>query len=347
MTYTAAKHNNPDYPEWTPSRFDGNPVDLKGPTQLSVFRLDAAQSVWFARELEFVDTFDYREINPATKSKLYIPTQTGIPIWAQNYIYHMTRHHGEAQFIGANTTTIPRVDVSREEKSRVIKMMAAGHGWDIREVKQSAQTGVKLDIMKAASTQLAIEQLTDRTLANGSVAHGLEGLLNLSDVVIVPPGAKIGGGFLWSNATSQEIVDDIHNMSSAVVTGLADAGAPEFHELTLLLPVSLYSLIAQKTKSEHTDTTILKWVLGNNPFIKAIEPWNRCSGAGAGGTSDRAVIYPRFPAAVAGILPMKATSLPVISQGLEFITNVVASCGGVVVRYPLAVKYMDELSVTL
>lgn len=349
MSYISASHGNSDYREWHPSRMDGNPVNLNGPINLGPspeFRLDSTQSVFFRRELEYVDKFDYQEINPPTKGKIYIPTQPGVPMYAQSYVWHMSRKHGKADLIGTNTTNIPRVDVQREEKSQVIKRIAAGHGWDIFEVKQAAQSGVKLDIMKAASTQLAIEQRIDRILATGSVEHGLEGLLNLSGVQLVVAGNKTGGGKKWENATSEEIVDDIHNMALAVVNSLSNADAPEFHQLTLLLTPGLYGLIAGKAKNEHTDTTILMWVLKNNPYIVAIEPWNRCNKAGAGGTSDRAVIYPRFPAAVAALLPMPATSMPIISQGLEFITNVVASCGGVITRYPLAIKYMDELSVT-
>ena len=156
------------------------------------------------------------------------------------------------------------------------------------------------------------------------------------------PGDKTGGGKLWTAATADELSADLFAMATAVIEGLQQAGSPVFTNLTILLPVAQHALISQKRMGPNTAKTVLRFVIENSPYITAIEPWRHCKGAGAGST-DRAVIYPRNPLVVAGIVPMETQPMSPVQKGIEFIVNMLASCGGVVVRYPLSIKYMDGI----
>jgi len=131
-------------------------------------------------------------------------------------------------------------------------------------------------------------------------------------------------------------------MATTIVEGLQQAGSPVFTDLTVLLPVTQHALISQKRMGDASDKTILRFVIENSPYINAIEPWRHCKGAGAGDT-DRAVCYPRNPLVVGGIIPMETQSMPPVQRNLEFVVNMVASCGGVVVRYPVSMRYMDGI----
>lgn len=303
-------------------------------------RLDQSESVWFARQLEFIDSQEYMTLEPTNLSRTYIPTQPNVPDWAVTYTFRMFEQFAEAKVIGNAATDLPRADVDGAEKSRVIKLLGAAYGWDFREIKASAATGVSLDVMKASAARFSVDQLIDVILALGLPKHNLEGLLTLTGPNIVTPTTKSGGGTLWANGTSDEIAADLFKMATAIANALNQAGAPTFTDLTCLIPVEQYSLIAQKRMGDGSDTTVLQFVIQNSPFINAIEPWRHCKTAGVGSTA-RAVMYPRNPLVVAGLVPMEVQSMAPMQRNLEFIVNVVASCGGVVVRYPVAMAYMD------
>lgn len=306
------------------------------------FRLDAAESIFFKRELEFIDQIDYETLEAENLSRLYIPTQPNVPDWAIEYTFRMFKKFGKARIIGNAADDLPRSDVDGAESTKNIKLIGSAYGWDFREIRASAKTGRRLDSMKAMAARFAIEQMIDDILANGLASHNLDGLLNLSSVSTVTPTTKTAGGTSWDNATADEMAADLFLGATTIVNGLNQSGSPMFKNLTVLLPVDKHAKIAQTRMGDGSNTTVLKFVLENSPWIKAIEPWHHCSGAGAGGT-DRAVFYPRNPMVVAGIVPMEAQSMPPLQNNLEFVVNMVASCGGVVVRYPVAMRYMDGI----
>lgn len=305
-------------------------------------RLDAAESVWFKRQLEFVDQQTYELIYPENKSRQFIPSQPGIPDWAKSYTWRLFEKFGRAKIVTNMADDIPRADVAASEESKIIKPCAAAYGWDIFEIKASAKTGVNLDGLKAAAARFAIETEIDEILAVGNTAHNLQGLLTLTGTTsyTVPLG---GTGFkLWSTKTPDEIVADVNGIIAAVRTAMKGAGGPMFQKFTVIIPETQYMLIAAKRMGDGSDKTILRFLLENNPWIGSIEAWYRCTGAGSGAT-DRMVVYPKTPLVLAGIVPMEFTTLPPEQRNLEYIVNAIATTGGVVVRYPVAVAYGDGI----
>lgn len=306
-------------------------------------RLDAAESVWFKRQLEFIDKTMYETVWPENKARSLIPTAGGIPDWAKVYTWRMFDRFGKAKIAANMADDIPRADRSGQEQSKMIKPVTAAYGWDIFEIKAAAATGVPLDAMKAVAARYAVETQIDEILAIGSAAHGLEGLLTQSTFNNVTPTTKTGGGTVWTIAAKpDEIAQDLFNLCTQTINAMKGAGGPVFQKFTILLPITQYGMIAQRRMSEFSDITILNYVLKNSPFVEAIEPWYRLAGAGSG-PSDRAVAYPRNPMVVTGIVPMEFTTQPPDQRNLEFVINCLSTTGGVVVRYPVALAYCDGI----
>ena len=126
------------------------------------------------------------------------------------------------------------------------------------------------------------------------------------------------------------------------VSAQKQAGGPAFSSFTLLLPVEQYAQIAQQRLGDGSNVTVLQFMLASNPFLADVQPWFRCEGAGAGAT-DRMVLYPKTSQVVAGLVPMEFTPMPVEQRGINYIVNCLASCGGVICRYPFAMIYADGL----
>ncbi len=303
-------------------------------------RLDASETVWFKRQLEAVDRQQYDVVFPENKARELIPTQQGIPDWARVYTWRMFTKVGRAKIIGNKADDIPRSDATGAEDSKVIKPVASSYGYDIFEIKAAAATGTPLDAMRAASTRHSIETEVDEILAIGNTEHNLEGLLSLSGTQTSPAATKTGGGTNWVNGTPKEIQADIRAAINKIIDANKGAGGPQFRRFVIVVPEAQYGHIAQEQFSAASDTTILRWLLDNNPFIEDIIPWHRCSGAG-GGATDRMIVYPRNPLVVAGIVPMEVAFQEAEKRGLEYIIDGISTCGGVVCRYPFVICYCD------
>lgn len=310
-------------------------------------RLDAAESIWFKRELEAIDQRLYETIYPEHKARTLIPTQDGVAEHERVYTYRLFDKVGKARVIGNSADDLPSVSMSGTETSVNIKQLGASYGWDIFEIKAAAATGRPLDRMLADAARFAVDALLDEMLAlgteDGAAVHGLTGLLNHASVdATYALSTKSGGGTTWANGTPDEIASDVTGLMSFVKGRLKDAGGADFSRFTILVPIEQYNLIAQRRMGDGSDTTILRWLLANSPFLESIESWHRCDGAGAGAT-DRMVCYPRSPLVVTGLVPMEFTSLPPQERNLRFVINCVASCGGAIVRYPIAMAYADGI----
>jgi len=306
-------------------------------------RLDAAEHVWFNRQLEAVDAQQYDVIFPPNKARSLIPTQNGIPAWANVYVWREFEKLGTAKIISNTADDLPAAGVKGTENSKVIKQLGASYHYDVREIKQAHATGMPLDVHRAAAARHAIETLTDEVLALGSAANGLDGLLTLSNTTSYTLADKAAGGKTWAVATPDEIVKDIADGIKAIKIAMKNAGEQPFEMFDVVLPIGPYMDMAQKRMGDGSDTTVLKYVLKNLPNVNSITDWFRCDNAGAGGSIDRMVIYPKNPVVLAGIVPEEYTPQEPEKRGLRYNIAATASCGGVVCRYPVAICYGDGL----
>jgi hypothetical protein len=305
-------------------------------------RLDASESVWFARELESIDTQVYQMLFPDNKARQLIPTQPNVPDWVKTYTWRMFEMFGTAKIAASMADDIPRADVTGRESSKIIKAIPMAYGYDVLEIRAAMRTGTNLDSMRATACRFSVETGIDKVLALGDSDHNLDGLLTLSNTTSYTLADKAAGGKTWANATSDEIAKDIFGAVTAIKNAMKNAGGPSFSSFTVVLPVAQHADISQRRMGDGSDKTILRFVLDNSPFITSIEAWHHCDGAGANGT-DRMVVYPRTPLVLAGLVPMEYNAMPPVQQGLEYKVTALATTGGVVVRYPVAVAYGDGL----
>lgn len=311
--------------------------------------LDSASSVFFARQLESIDKKNYEALFAGLLGRRYIPLVEDVAEWANVYTYKMYEMVGSAKIIADGATDLPRAGVKATETSQNIKQIGTSYGWTVREIKQAAATGVPLDAMTVQAARTAVAREVDNMLAVGNSAHNITGLLNTSGVSSTTPSTKTGtgAGTAWIRAvpvTPDEIVADINLLVAETREALKQAGdeVPMFARFTVLLPTEQYGYIATTPRSANSDMTILQYVLRNNPWLESIEEWWQCDARGSGG-SDRACCFPRDPMCLGAVIPQEFTPLPPQEQGLTILIPATASCGGVVIRYKMAVRYMDNI----
>lgn len=300
--------------------------------------LDAAENVFFERQLEQVRAQTYDVKYAQLKARMLIPVDNSVDPGAETVKYEQFDMVGQAKIINSYADDLPRADVKAKEFRQPIKGIGSAYGFSVQEIRAAKFAGKPLEQRKANAARRAVEQKIDAIGATGDSDNGLLGLFNQPNALVytVPNG---GSGFAtFAKKTPDEILADLNGVTNLIVTTTKEIEVPD----TLILPVDQYSHIASTPRSANSDTTILDYFLKNNPYIQAVEPWAKLSGAGSGGT-DRMVAYRRDPDALMLVIPQEFEQFPPQPEGLEFEIPCHARCGGVQVYYPLSICYGDGI----
>lgn len=304
--------------------------------------LDSTQVAFLQRELEELDKQAYEALVPGNLARKYIPDQPGMAEWQESYRYKMYTKRGKLKVGAKNLDRLQRASLTMVSTIRRIEQFPLSYAWTVREIQQAAATGVPLDSLTVMAARTTAARKVDDFLALGN-GSDIDGLLSNSsgDVNIETPNAKTGGApWVTAGNLPDEVLSDINKLTEQLTTGLKQTDTPGFDKFVMLVPTKQYAYIASTPRSTYSDTTILKFAIQNNPWIESIEPWWQCNGAGVGPT-DRIVIYPRTPLAVAGLVPQEFRPLSPQERDLEIVVPVSVSCGGTILRYPVAMRYMD------
>lgn len=300
--------------------------------------LDAADILWFASELEHLDPRVYMVRHPDLQGRSLIPSQE-LATWTHEYTYRMFEVFGKAKWISNMSGNLPQIGADGTETTKVVKPLGDAYAWNWFELLAIQATGRRLDEMKARGARFAVDTLIDETLAYGETTLGLEGLYTLANIGSYTLATKAASGVHWGtlanrNATGDEVAEDLRGMASARVTATKHA----WSVFDIVLPSDMFEY-ASSVRIGDNLTTALDWAL-KSPHIRRIVPWDRGTASLSNNvlTYDTIMCYPFDPMVLASLIPLEFTQLPVQTQGLMFSVPCVASCGGVVSRYPVAIS---------
>lgn len=297
-------------------------------------RLDAAESVFFARELEHVKAATYDIKYPSLLSRLYIPVSNEVPSGATTVTYQQFDRVGRSKIIKPGATDLPRVDVKGLEFTRPVRWGGNSYGYNLIEIRQAMMAGRPLDTRKAEAARRAHEELVDEVAALGAPDHGIPfGFVNNNTGVAID--AATGA---WSGLTADQIIADVSAIWQNMVTDTKGIERAD----TLLLPDAQHALIATLPRSTTSDTTVLQFILRSFPGLTAIEPWYRLDSAGVGSV-DRAILYRRDPMHLTQDIPNEFEQLPVFQRGSNFEVECLIATAGTTFYYPRSVRYMDGI----
>lgn len=321
-------------------------------------RLDAADSFFLSQQLQSIDPTKYYNLFAGKIGRRFIPAIENISPVDTVYKYAMTSFVGRAKKGAPHAKDHRSVQVVKTEVVQPIKDILVEYGWTVQEIRASRQKNLDLDGDTLMAAMGAVEDQIDRMLAFGDPSNALmTGLLNNASINSTTPTTKTGSGTAWTGASVKpsEIIKDVTNMiaeARAAMQQATEVGGtvPAFQKFTLLLPQQQMSLIASTPRSDNSDTTILQWLLQNNPWLASVEDWWRLDTADAGHSNGpMAVLYPALPGgqgnplAFGAIIPVDFESLDPQFSGHDVIVPASARCGGVAVRYPVAFRYLKQI----
>ena len=295
-------------------------------------RMDARETAILARQLEYVKTRTYDVKYPAMKARTFIPVSKNVPPGAESITYRQWDQFGMAKVVANYADDLPLVDAMAKEFTTPVKSLGDGYQYSIQDLRASAMSGANLDTARATAARRAIEAGVDEIAAFGLPEANIHGFLNHPNVPVVAP---VNGN--WAAATAEEILEDMNALVTAIVVNSKEVHTPD----TLLLDSASFNLVASKPAGADLEKTVLAVFLSTNPYIRNVDQWTKLDTADADGTGPRIMAYARDPEVVELEIPQDFEQLPPQPRNLAFVVPCHARIGGTVIRYPLAMAYMD------
>lgn len=304
---------------------------------------DASESIWFARQLEYIRPGLLEVLYPRLEGKSLVPIDSSMGPGMAQWTYRAFDKVGLAQLVEDYSLDPPRADVKGIEASQVIRPYGIMYGYNFQELRAGMAAQLPLDVRKAMAARYAMELKIDQLIFYGDTAGGLKGITTLSSTTsfTVPNGTK--GTKLWRDKNPDEIVLDMHNFVNNVVSSSFGVYQPT----TLLLPLKAYQIAATKRMGDGSNETCLSFFENTNPYIQEVRPTYRLDQSQSGnwsGTTGRMVCYDKDPERLVFLLPVEFEQLPPQQEGWEYKTLCHMRSGGVVALHPASISYGDGIT---
>lgn len=301
-----------------------------------ITRLDANESVFFARQLEHINAKTYDTKYKNLKAKQFIPVSTEVPAGADTYTWRSYSKVGMAKMISDYATDFPDVDLYGEEHTAKVYGQGVSYKYSIKEIRRAQMTGMPLTAKKAENARRAIEEKHDKLAWLGDADYNLQGFLNYPGITSVTRTTGAAGD-TWALKTPDEIIADLTALCDGV--SVPTLGREEVNQI--IMPRALYNLIKNTRMTDGNDKNILQYFMSNNPGIM-VDIVDELVDAGAGSTT-RIMGYVKDTDHLTQEIPQMFEQFPADKEGMVYKIPCYAEFGGVNVYYPLSVAYMDNL----
>ena len=302
--------------------------------------LDASESAFFARQLEYIKAKSYDIVYPEFKALSLIPISTEAGPGAETITYQQYDSVGLAKIINSYADDMPRSDIKGAEFSARVRSIGGSYGYSIQEIRAASMAGLPLQQRKANAARQANDQLVNRIAWFGDTLHGLNGLIYHPNTTK----AGVPNGDWVATATPDEIIEDVNT----ILSGIMDLTLGVESADTVLLPVLEYAHIASTPRSTTSDTTILEflrrvWPGVSFESVPELKDVNPVPSTGAGTDTNIMIAYRKSSDKLTLEIPQPFEQFPAQERGLEFVVPTHSRVGGVIVYYPLSISIGEDL----
>jgi hypothetical protein len=247
---------------------------------------------------------------------------------------------GMADWITPGADDLPDVSVRGEKFSSNVEGIGASYHYTTQDLRAAAFAGMPLTNKLASAAGMSIERKMDQAAALGQTELGMFGFAKHPNVPVDTAADNGSGSTLWSAKTADQILADLLTLTNTMWEATLELYAPD----TLILPTSLYSLIARKLTGVDVKQTVLNVFKATDVHIQNVYSWNRLEGAADDGGA-RIVAYKRSTDVLEAAVPMEMIQHEPEKRNLKFWVPMEARFGGVIVYKPLAMRYLDGAGV--
>lgn len=318
---------------------------------MNVNLYDAQQAMGFlVSQTAHIEAEVYKTQYPDFDYAALIPVDSSANEWSKVVTFFSMDMVGAAGWVSGAAKDVPLADVERAKFDHSIHMAGIGYEYNIEEINTARLIpGTNLTTDKADAARQAYAQFMYGIAFTGNTEKGLDGLLNYTGVTAADaPADGTGSSRTWALKTPLQIIRDFNSLLTGIYTG---SNTVEMAD-TVLLPVGVMLYLSSTPMSVDNSETILSYLLRNNIYTATTGQQltvraQRELDTAAAGSTGRAVAYKRDPKVVKLHLPMPHRFLPVWQNGpFNFLVPGIFRTGGVEVRRPGAIRYLDLISAT-
>lgn len=293
---------------------------------------------FFADELRYLEKKALEVIYSKLMGKQLFSINSEIPVGFTHGVYHIEDERGRAKWLAGNAKDLPRVGSNATEVIYPIHTCGDSFGITMSELEAAQATGRNINDRRMKIAQKVVERELDTAIFEGVPDLDIDGLLTNTDVPNdqVTVGATSAAS-LWSLKNPDEIAYDVNLAFSTTADITDDQENPN----KLGVDIINYNLLATTPMAGGLDT-ILSWLVKTSPYLNSMEDVIKIpyfKGAGNGG-SNMFMIWDPSPDKVEIKLPRDTTVLSEYTnlEGLEWVTPVIASFGGLHFYYPKSAR---------
>lgn len=301
----------------------------------SQFNMDAGESVFFARQLEYIRPKIYDVKRPPLSALAVFPIDTTVPEWANTVTYRMFDATGIAKIIASYADDLPMVGINGKEFSSPVHSLGDAYGWSTAEIRAAAATGVPLKSSKAVMAKRGHDIAVNKIAWFGDAEAGLPGFLSNTNIpVYTIPNDGTGTSKLWSTKTADQIIRDMTAMVNLVRTQSKDV-----HRATeLWVSLDSWTIISttvRGTVANPSADSILKVFQVNNPDV-TVRPILELGQVATYSNLNVIVAIENTLENLQLVLPMPFREYPPQANNLAFKVPCESRVGGVTIEYPFA-----------
>ena len=311
-------------------RFDADVAAIE--SQSSIIHMDANETIFFARQLEYLRPKIYDVKRPQLSAIQLFPIDTTVPEWANVVTYTMYDATGIAKIIASYADDLPMVGINGKQFSSPVRSLGDSYGWSTAELRAAAATNTPLTSRLAVMAKRGHDIAVNKIAWFGDSDANLPGFLSNTNIPLYTiPATGTGSSKLWSTKTPDQILADLNAVVNTVYT--QSNGVHTANEVWL--PLEQLTYIKNTIRGSNSDATIFKVWSDANPGItlkgvlelKAVALY---SGANVMVAIDNSVENLQL------VLPMPFREYPPQANNLSWKVPCESRVGGVVIEYPFA-----------
>lgn len=310
------------------------------------YRADSNETNVFLRQLTYIVQQTYDIQYPALKARQFFPVDNRPAPGSEFYLWRQFDKTGKAMIVNDYALDWPNVEVTGKEFQSRIYSLGNSYQYSLQDLRRASMAGLPLETRKAEAARFTMEQTMEVAAFTGVPGQDLTSATPCACL-----NAYAGGGCAidtvthdWTSPSTS--VDQILGDLNASQKGIFDDTKGIYEADTLVLPTATYSALATRARSStFTEDSMLQYILKQSPWLKSVEFTSYMDTAGLkqdGSTpGPRAFLYKRDPAVIQMVVPQEFEQLPPQQLGMAFKIPCHMRFGGIVIRYPKALRFID------
>ncbi|MDQ0299645.1 hypothetical protein J2S78_002065 [Salibacterium salarium] len=284
-------------------------------------------------DLEAVDNTIYEPKREELIARTLVNVKSDVPDGAETYSYDVMTRTGVAKILASGADDVPLVDADMRRHTVHIYSIAAAFRVSMQELRQARMANQPIEATKAATARRAVAEKENRLAWSGDETYNILGFTNAEGIqTSALDQNEAGDSTQWADKSGKEIVADLRQARSKVNR------LPGHNADTLVVtPDALEEL--EKEYNQYTGQTVRQYIQ-NQGWFSTIQSTSDLEEQGDS-DEDCFLVFDSSTEVVQLLVPMDLTRHEQEYKYPNYKVPVEERCGGVVIRYPMAIVRGD------